>query len=393
MFNRIVSIGTRAQYEDWENTIAKRINVLVLIATFNVISTAAIFFPIGVYDLVYIYVTIGILTPVVFLVNHFWNYIAAAYCFFIITGWLLFTASYEIGTESMFYLFFFPASYTMVQLFGRKELRFHVFMASTIYLLSFTGTLSLWFFEEKSPLTSLQLDVVALVSIFLSFISGLAIMILSNNDIVDQDKELRRLLKDKELLLAEVFHRVKNNMSIVTGLLSLRKETAVSEEAKMALEDCKSRVYSMAIIHQQMLSSDEVGTLDFKQYIWELAVNLNHSFGEIARLTIDSVAVQMPISKAVPCGLIINELITNSYKHAIVQNNELHIRVHIHFEGTELVIAVADNGPGMNSVNKLKQEKTLGYELVHSLCDQIDATLRVKSDDGYCVSFQFDMAS
>ncbi len=366
---------------------------MVLIATFNVISTALIFFPIGVYHLVYIYLTLVVLTPIVFVVNHFWNYIAAAYCFFVITGWLLFTASYEIGTESMLYLFFFPASYTMVQLFGRKELRVHVWMASTIYLISFAGTLSLWFFEDKSPLTQFQLDVVSLVSIFLSFVSGLAIMVLSNNDIVDQDKELRRLLKDKELLLAEVFHRVKNNMSIVTGLLSLRKETAVSEEAKTALEDCKSRVYSMAIIHQQMLNSDQVGTLDFKQYIWELAMNLNHSFGEIARLTIDSVAVQMPISKAVPCGLIINELITNSYKHAITPNRELHIRVNIHFEDTQLVINVTDNGPGVDSSKQSGIDKTLGFELIHSLCDQLDAKLCVKSENGYSVSFQFDMNS
>jgi len=393
MFSRILNIGTRTDYEDWENTIARRINVLVLIATFNVVSTAAVFFPIGIYDLAYVYVTLIALTPFVFLVNYYWNYIAAAYCFFLITGWLLFTASYEIGTQSMLYLFFFPASYTMVQLFGRRELRVHVWMASTIYLVSFVATLSLWFFEGNSPLTAFQLDVVALVSIFLSFVSGLVIMILSNNDIVDQDQELRRLLKDKELLLAEVFHRVKNNMSIVTGLLSLRKETAVSEEAKNALEDCKSRVYSMAMIHQQMLNTDQVGTLDFKQYIWELAMNLNHSFGEIAKLTIDSVAVQMPISKAVPCGLIINELITNSYKHAIVPNTELHICVDIHFVDTELMITVSDNGPGTDHENRSTSERTLGFELIHSLCDQIDAKLEVQSENGYRVIFQFDMMS
>jgi len=223
-----------------------------------------------------------------------------------------------------------------------------------------------------------------------SFLSTLVLVVMAVAENIKLEQSLRSTVKEKEILLAEVFHRVKNNMSIVTGLLGIKREAAVSEETKMALDECRSRVYSMATIHHLMVNSSDPGSLDFKIYMDEIVANLDHTYGESVNVEVHSVPVEMSISQAVPCGLIVNELITNSYKHGRIDKVSLEIRVDIQQEqNNRLTISVRDNGPGLPDNVPATQKTTLGFELVESLCDQIDASVEMYNDEGCVVRFSF----
>lgn len=390
LFRRVLDLGVRETNQDWENTVIRKLNFLSIVGIVNALAAFAIYFPLGIYHINSLFAVIFVICPFVFYFNSKSWYRVASNVFFTATSILLFLSTWIFGVESMVYMYYFPAIFIMVFLVGRTEMRGVIIFNSIQYALSFFAALYMGRLNDQNVLGEDQVMVVSMFCTTFSFLSTLVLVVMAVAENIKLEQSLRSTVKEKEILLAEVFHRVKNNMSIVTGLLSIKRESATSDETKAALDECRSRVYSMATIHHLMVNSSDPGSLDFKLYIDEIVANLDHTYGESVHLEVHSVPVEMSISQAVPCGLIVNELVTNSYKHARVQERPLKIRVDIEQEeGKVLTISVRDNGPGLPKRIRDEKPTTLGFELVESLCDQIDASVNMYNDDGCVVSFRF----
>ena len=192
-------------------------------------------------------------------------------------------------------------------------------------------------------------------------------------------QRLMNSLKEKEVLLKEVHHRVKNNLAVIGSLFYLQSTTTRDEETLRILQDCQDRVRSMALVHERLYRSEDLASVDFAEYTEELASHLfrnsalsPHTIG----LKIDFEKIPLEIDQAIPCGLILTELISNALKHAFPNGRSGEIRVSLKRVGNEgVVLTVADNGVGLPEEPDLQDQRSLGMRLIYSLANQLDAKI------------------
>ncbi|MCX7667249.1 MAG: PAS domain S-box protein, partial [Gemmataceae bacterium] len=190
------------------------------------------------------------------------------------------------------------------------------------------------------------------------------------------EERLRQSLHEKETLLQEIHHRVKNNLAVIGSLFYLQSRYTDDPKILQLLQDCQDRVRSMALVHEQLYSSPDLSKINFSQYTRELVQSLhrnyNHS-GHDIQLQLDLESVTLDVEKAIPCGLILNELITNAFKHAFPNHLSGHIRISLNQKETgEVTLSVVDSGIGIKP-NIIENKKiSLGMRLIHSLSKQID---------------------
>lgn len=195
--------------------------------------------------------------------------------------------------------------------------------------------------------------------------------------------ELRQSLEEKTTLLKEIHHRVKNNLQVVCSLLSMQIECAAAGPAVGPLNDAHSRILAMSLIHEQIYGSETLADLNFGDYVNTLSDQLFRAYcvdPSRIRLEVSVEPIQLTIDHAIPCGLILNELVTNSLKHAFRDGREGVIRISLRTdEEGHIEIEVADNGVGMPAGFRLEDSHSLGLQVVRSLSGQIRATLQVSS--------------
>ena len=199
-------------------------------------------------------------------------------------------------------------------------------------------------------------------------------------DITEQvrtQKALADALSAKELLLKEVHHRVKNNLQIISSLLAMQAESLADLAAAKALRESQERVQCMALIHERLNGDDQPDRLDFAGYIETLARDLFYSYGadsSLVQLRFDLEPVWLGLRQAIPCGLILNELLTNAFKYAFPGGRAGEIVVSLHCaEGDRINLGVRDNGVGLPEGWDRRASKSLGLRIVDILSSQIDA--------------------
>jgi two-component sensor histidine kinase len=205
--------------------------------------------------------------------------------------------------------------------------------------------------------------------------------------------ELMRSLHEKEVLLKEVHHRVKNNLQIISSIFSL--QTAhVGEDARIQdlLRDSRDRIRSMAFIHESIYQTKDLDSVDLAEYIEGLGRNLMLSYsltGKIELIT-ELAPVSLPLDQAIPCGLILNELISNALKHAFPDEQKGSIHILLREEEGRITIALKDNGVGVPKGFDRQRDGNLGLELVHTLVEQLDGTLGMDTTQGvsYLLTFE-----
>jgi PAS domain S-box-containing protein len=202
-------------------------------------------------------------------------------------------------------------------------------------------------------------------------------------------------LEEKEALLKEVHHRVKNNLQIVTSLLSLQAGRERQESVKSALGDMQSRVRAMALLHEALYRSASLAQIDFGAYARNLCVQLARSYqqsGQAVRLEVQISDLHLDLERSVPCGLIISELVTNAFKHAFSDGRDAEIRV-TSYKPTpaEIEIRIVDNGLGLPVAFDLARAGTLGLQLVSRLTDQLGGVVQVEPGAGADFRIRFPL--
>jgi len=207
-----------------------------------------------------------------------------------------------------------------------------------------------------------------------------------SRDITEQkhvEEALRSSLNEKEILLKEIHHRVKNNMQIISSLINLQSDYATDEATVKMFEDSKNRIRSMALIHEKLYNSEDISLIEFSKYIKSLTSKLLEFYSSKTRLiTINVISdnITMDIDSAIPCGLIINELVSNAIKYAFPNGNDGNITIRMHQKGENHVLCVEDDGVGFPKDIDFMNPKTLGLQIVHTLTLQLGGNIELENN-------------
>jgi PAS domain S-box-containing protein len=207
------------------------------------------------------------------------------------------------------------------------------------------------------------------------------------------EEALKASLREKEVLLKEIHHRVKNNMQVVSSLLSLQAQHLHDPTAIGMFKDSQHRIRSMALVHEKLYQSKDLSRIDFGQYLQNLVVYLVHSYqidsGRV-RLKIDVGDAALDINTAVPCGLVVNELVTNALKHAFPGGRKGEVRISLR-PGADgrFTLTVRDDGVGWPQGSDFRQTDTLGMQLVTMLVSQLDGTIELTRKPGTAFRISF----
>lgn len=211
-----------------------------------------------------------------------------------------------------------------------------------------------------------------------------------------QEEQLRRSLAEKETLLREVHHRVKNNLQVISSLLRMQASVLADHQAREALKESQRRVRSMALIHERLYGSHQMDQIDFAEYARALVSDLINSYaGATGHVTSQfrTSCVLLKIDQAIPCGLILNELVTNSLKYAYPSGKPGQIYIHLEeMESDKVRMTVSDSGVGLPEGFDWKNSKSMGLPIVEILAKQIGGDLTVRSQPGTTFTLDFPRA-
>lgn len=204
------------------------------------------------------------------------------------------------------------------------------------------------------------------------------------------EKKIKEALAEKEVLLSELHHRVKNNLAIISGLFSLKISTDPPSEARNVLVESRNRVLSMSLIHNRLYKNNNLTNVNFEQYTAELISEINASYPSISgsiKVRTNIGNMMLGINVAVPCGLILNELLTNCYKHAFTEKGEGFIDVSFKQQDAFYILSVTDNGAGLPG--GYSEKESLGMSVIQALSEQLNGTFEYTSTNGTAFTLRF----
>ncbi len=214
----------------------------------------------------------------------------------------------------------------------------------------------------------------------------------SNKKNKKTNAELSDLIEQKNILFKEVHHRVKNNFQIISSLLNLQRGTVRDNEGINALKEAQARIQAMSLVHEMLYERNNIKAIDFKQYAEQLTASILNSLIRNVKIDYELIGegYTLDLDKAIPLGLILNEAITNTAKHAFkgIDAPKITIVFSANGEG-EFGISIKDNGVGLPTQMIIDEKETLGLELIHILTEQINGKLNIVNDKGTLISIWF----
>lgn len=210
----------------------------------------------------------------------------------------------------------------------------------------------------------------------------------------EYEAALKLALKEKQVLLKEVHHRVKNSLQVIHSILNLQASFVESPEVQAILEECQHRIRTMSFVHESLYKSKKLTSINLNEYINELMRYLYQAYVQDDReITLISEIdnIELDLQTATSCGMIYNELISNSLKHAFRGRSKGTIRVSFRRESERCILTVRDDGTGIGSAEKSSAPKSFGMKLVGLLSEQLNGDLSIKTEKGTVVSINFPM--
>jgi PAS domain S-box-containing protein len=207
------------------------------------------------------------------------------------------------------------------------------------------------------------------------------------------EQQINASLNEKEILLSEIHHRVKNNLAVISGLLGMQSAYVEDEKSKMLFEESRNRIHSMALIHDRLYQHETLAKINFNSYISDLVEHIKESYTKVLNEITFSITcddIFLDIKNAIPCGLILNELISNSCKHAFKENQKGEIKIVCTKMGEKFTMMVSDNGIGYDFQKELRESQSLGLTLIQALSEQVGGKVKTTSNNGtaYYLSFE-----
>lgn len=205
-------------------------------------------------------------------------------------------------------------------------------------------------------------------------------------------QRLETSLWEKEILLKEIHHRVKNNLQVISSLLSLQAKHVTDDQVFEMFRESRDRVKSMSLAHERLYQSPDLAQIDFAAYIRDLVIHSFRSYRDrsaLITLRIDADDVSPGLDTAIPCGLIINELVSNALKHAFPDNRKGEIRIGLHSENGQTILTVSDDGVGFPADLDFRDTDSLGLQLVTTLVEQLEGSIELDNREGTVFKITF----
>lgn len=205
-------------------------------------------------------------------------------------------------------------------------------------------------------------------------------------------RNLEQSLKEKEVLLAEIHHRVKNNLAVISGLIQLETLDQEKTGADKKLLNTMLRIRSMALIHEIMYQTEKFTHVVFDNVIENIAENIKHTYSGTDDITLScrTEDITLNVNQAIPCGMIVNELLTNAWKHAYPEGEGGPIFIKMSESNGVISLRIADNGRGLSENKGPGISDTMGFILVEQLCNQLKADIEINRQSGteYAIHFE-----
>jgi two-component sensor histidine kinase len=399
IWESISSFGERAENSFETNVKIRNLNQSCFIAQTGFLAAIAQHVFLKQFPLAFLSSFTVIVLFVIYFLNNQGLHKASLYIFIFFLSIVIFIGNNFLGNEAGAFLFHFTILHCIALLFysphEKSELAvvvgFNVLLLGIAFL--FPG---FHLFDSKPNESATDLNFKINLAFNVIFNIYLIFMILENkkgwsvnlqsslNTEQDTNKALQKLVKDKDILLAELHHRVKNNLALINGLLTLQSRDTNNEEALMVISESKNRIRSMALLHDKLYLKNSYDDVNLSEYIKEIVDHINVSLIEAdnmeIRMQFDDVLVD--ISKGISIGLIVNEIITNSLKHAFTKQNKIDVIEVILKKGVKNHLKIVDNGKGIDEMVKRKNATSMGINIIGSLVDQIDGTYSINTDKG-----------
>lgn len=225
--------------------------------------------------------------------------------------------------------------------------------------------------------------------------SGRAVLVIVVRDITERkraEEQLKGALKEKEVLLKEIHHRVKNNLAVISSLLNMQSKYIKDKKTLEIFRESQNRVKTMALIHTKLYQSSDLARIDFGDYLRKLSSDLLASYRlepDTVTLNLDLENIYLDVSVAIPCGLIINELLSNALKHAFPQGRKGEVRISLRVEEETITLTVSDDGIGFPEGIDFRNTESLGLQLVTALVMQLGGEIDLKREAGTTFTISF----
>ncbi|MEX0724362.1 MAG: sensor histidine kinase [Gracilimonas sp.] len=272
-----------------------------------------------------------------------------------------------------------------------------------------TGVLGKFLFQTRGtviyqvmPRTPDDIKTLGFPKIYLSYLVWFGIPLLAfifgwnfilRRQVRSKTQELSAALKEKEILMQEIHHRVKNNLAKISALLDLQISTADHPAVEKSLSNSKSRINSMALIHDKLYQTQKYRVVRLDNYLKDLITTIHQTYTDerhSVSLNFDLKEVSLSVDKAVVCGLLVNELVVNAFKYAFKDNDAGMLTVVLKKEGEKIQFSISDNGPGLPMAFEKMKKEGLGTILIQNFAEQLEAEMQVRSNEnGTSFSFTF----
>jgi len=391
LINRVLSVGNNDANSLEFNARLQVLNTFIILSFCFAIpfeigmiineywSSALLFFAIQIWLLICLYL------------NFKRKYETFKIALYLVIALALPSLGFSLGNQSGFYLYFFLFPLIAFNLYTFKETK-NLIRVWLVLLVSLVLTLQLNHMPSY-PLIKLEPEFKDTLFHFNFFLCLIFLITMMYNIVSSHNKlyqKLENTLKEKDILLAEVHHRVKNNLSVISGLFRLQIKDTNLKEMNDFLLDNSNRIHSMGLTHNLLYLQKNISYLDFDNYIKELVNSLSSSFSGRDKISIsyDLLPLKIDLNTAAPFGLIINEIITNSIKHAFPNLKDPKIQITLTEEAQNYKLIIKDNGPGFN-LKENKTDNSIGLFIIDSLIDQIEGKYQFDNSSGACYSILF----
>ncbi len=336
------------------------------------------------------------------------------------TNFSVFYLSLFYGFSSGFHLYYFTSPLIVLSLFSFDEVK-NFIMATSVYMISILVLVLFYLMNIEALVTvdSKVIDLLYSINIFLAMSFSILIAVnFSNfnkkinislkeknfilienenllvNEIMERkntSKKLEESLSEIEILLSETHHRVKNNLAVISGMLDLQALNSEDKKLKSVLTDSRNRIKSMSLIHESLYQYNNLSQIEFSRYLETLTDEIRKTYPSIecnVELNRKLDVIHLPVSKAIPCGLLINEVLSNAYKHAFAGRTEGLIDIVFQKDGDSIILIVKDNGVGFDKGVESKN-LSLGTSLIDVFSRQLKGSYTFKVDNGTIFNIKF----
>lgn len=198
------------------------------------------------------------------------------------------------------------------------------------------------------------------------------------DDRKNQEELTKKNLREKEVLLAEIHHRVKNNLAIISGLIGLQLDTVSDTSAREILEETDKRIRSISLVHELVYNNEQLESVDFASFLHELIPILDtfsNQQNKSIEISVDVEPIQIELNRSVPCALITTEILTNCYKHAFKNRDHGNVIISLKSTSDGTKLTVQDDGIGIENIDHLSAGESFGYTIISGLTQQIDGSI------------------